>query len=633
MAADETGTLTSLKALRREIFEPKTAEHSGRVVKLMGDGTLMEFGSVVDAITFAVEVQRTMAERNAGVPEDRRIAYRIGINIGDIIVEGEDIYVDGVNVAARLEALAEPGSICVSQPVHAQIKGKVELAFEDLGEQQVKNIPEPVQVFQVLLDQAPRPQPAAPTGTRQRLPAISAGLVLSLAAVVALVWWASREPQIEPASPEAMAFPLPDKPSLAVLPFNNMSDDASQEYFADGMTEDLITDLSKISGLFVIARNSSFSYKSQKVEVRQVAEELGVRYVLEGSVRRAGDEVRINAQLIDATTGGHLWAERYDGTLADVFDLQDQVTANIVEALALQLTPQEVRTVGDIGTDNAEAHDAYLRGWQFYRRYTPEDFVKAIPHFERAVELDPDFGQAWAALASVYWISYRRSYAWTLIVNPNRDNFVSWLGTHQKAEQYLEHAKRNPTPLAHQIDSQMSSNFRQFDKAISEAERAVELDPNDPEGHLAMAWALIFAGRAEVAIASAENGVRLDPYFPARYLFALGTAELMLGRHREAETTLKRALELSPENMEILAPLTVAYARLDRQEEAIATLQKYTDFWILYAPRIETHMEWWPFRRETDMRRFGEGLVEAGLCCEDRLEAYIGRVRQGGTLE
>jgi len=208
MAADETGTLTSLKALRREIFEPKTAEYSGRVVKLMGDGTLMEFGSVVDAITFAVEVQRTMAERNAGVPEDRRIAYRIGINIGDIIVEGEDIYGDGVNVAARLEALAEPGSICVSQPVHAQIKGKVDLAFEDLGEQQVKNIPEPVQVFQMLLGQAARPQPAAPTGTRQRLPAISAGLVLSLAAVVALVWWASREPQIEPASPEAMAFPL-----------------------------------------------------------------------------------------------------------------------------------------------------------------------------------------------------------------------------------------------------------------------------------------------------------------------------------------------------------------------------------------------------------------------------------------
>jgi TolB-like protein/class 3 adenylate cyclase/Flp pilus assembly protein TadD len=630
MGADEAGTLERLTGLRQDFLEPLIADHHGRVVKLMGDGILVEFGSVVDAVACALVWQAGVGER------DETLKFRIGINVGDVIVEGEDIHGDGINVAARLESLAEPGGICLSGDAYRQTRGKVEATFEDLGEQALKNVAEPVRVYQYLLNKPAAGQARQRTVPARRslsLPALAGGLALLIIAASVALWQRPWEPREEPASVEAMAFPLPDKPSIAVLPFNNLSEDQSQEYFADGMTEDLITDLSKISGLFVIARNSSFSYKSQKVEVRQVAEELGVRYVLEGSVRRAGDEVRINAQLIDATTGGHLWAERYDGTLADVFDLQDQVTANIVEALALQLTPQEVRTVGDIGTDNAEAHDAYLRGWQFYRRYTPEDFVKAIPHFERAVELDPDFGQAWAALASVYWISYRRSYAWTLIVNPNRDNFVSWLGTHQKAEQYLEHAKRNPTPLAHQIDSQMSSNFRQFDKAISEAERAVELDPNDPEGHLAMAWALIFAGRAEVAIASAENGVRLDPYFPARYLFALGTAELMLGRHREAETTLKRALELSPENMEILAPLAVAYARLDRQDEAIATLQKYTDFWILYAPRIETHMEWWPFRRETDMRRFGEGLVEAGLCCEDRLEAYIGRVRQGGTLE
>jgi TolB-like protein len=349
MAADEAGTLTSLKAIRRELIEPKTDEHHGRVVKLMGDGTLMEFGSVVDAVRFAVDVQRTMAERNAGVPEDRRITYRIGINIGDIIVEGDDIYGDGVNVAARLEALADPGGICLSDMVHQNVKAKLDLAFEDLGEQQVKNIPEPVRVFKVLLDSPGTKHTAVAAAKAKRSlrwPLVAAGLaVLAIVAGIAF-WQRPWEPREEPASVENMAFPLPDRPSIAVLPFANMSGDPEQEYFADGMAEDLITDLSKISGLFVISRNSAFTYKGRAVKVRQVAEELGVRYVLEGSVRRVGDEVRINAQLIDATTGGHLWAERYDGTLADVFDLQDKVTKRIVDALALELTPQEAQRVG-----------------------------------------------------------------------------------------------------------------------------------------------------------------------------------------------------------------------------------------------------------------------------------------------
>jgi len=292
MAADEAGTLTSLKAIRRELIEPKTTEHHGRVVKLIGDGTLMEFGSVVDAVNFAVDVQRAIAERNAGVPEDRRITYRMGINIGDIIVEGDDIYGDGVNIAARLEGLAEPGGVCVARNVFNQVKAKVEVGFEDLGAQDVKNIPEPVQVFRVLLD-APATDDgtvAAATAKRSvRWPVVAGGLaVFAIVAGIAL-WMRPWEPAIELASVERMAFPLPDKPSIAVLPFTNMSGDPEQEYFADGITEDLITDLSKISGLFVIARNSTFSYKGQQVTVRQVAEDLGVRYVLEGSVRRAGD--------------------------------------------------------------------------------------------------------------------------------------------------------------------------------------------------------------------------------------------------------------------------------------------------------------------------------------------------------
>ncbi len=423
MGEDEAGTLAALKSLRRELVKPKESQYHGRTVKLMGDGALMEFSSVVDAVQFAVEVQVAIAERNVDVPEDRRIVYRIGINIGDIIVEGDDIYGDGVNVAARLEGLCEPGGVCIARNVFNQVKGKLDLTFEHLGEKKVKNIAEPVSVYRIDLDDkaAALVTPITvtpPTTGHGRWPQIAAGLVLSLVAVAGLVWWQPWAPDVEPASLERMAFPLPDKPSIAVLPFANMSDDTSQEYFADGMTEDLITDLSKISGLFVIARNSSFSYKGQQAKVRQVAEELGVRYVLEGSVRRVGDEVRINAQLIDATTGGHLWAERFDGTLADVFAFQDQVTKRIVDALALQLTPQEAQRVSGLGTDNVAAHDAYLLGLTFYYRRTPESYAKARTHFERAVELDPNYSAAHTALAKLYVQSADRiTYSRALEIN------------------------------------------------------------------------------------------------------------------------------------------------------------------------------------------------------------------------
>ena len=636
MAADEAGTLASLKALRRELIEPKTVEYHGRVVKLMGDGTLMEFGSVVDAVNFAADLQRAIAERNAKVPEDRRIIYRIGINIGDVIVEGDDIYGDGVNVAARLEALADPGGICVSGPVHTQIRGKVALAFKDLGEQQVKNIPEPVRVFKVLLDDSAAEHTAAPAPAVKRSLRwpLTAAVLVALVVVAGLALWQRPwEPREEPASVAAMAFPLPDKPSIAVLPFTNMSDDPNQEYFVDGMTEDLITDLAKIESLFVIARNTVFTYKGKSVVVPDVARELGVRYVLEGSVRRVGDVVRINTQLIDGISGAHVWAERYDGTLADIFALQDKVTSEIVAQLQITLTPDEQTRQNRKDTDNADAYDAYLRGWQLYRRHTPEDFFEAIPHLERAVELDPDFGRAWATLASVYWIAYRNGPSWSLIVKPANNTQISYFGARDYAVKYLAKAKRNPTPLAHQVESQIWWDFRQFDEALAEAEQAVALDLNDPEGHLAMAWALIFAGRSEAAISFAESAIRLDPHFPANYRFALGTAQLMLERFTAAETTLKSAFELNPEEIEILAPLAVAYAQLNKNEKAKSALKKYTDFWILWAPKIEIHMTYWPFKREADIRLFGGGLIKAGLCCDDQLEDYIGKLRLGGTLE
>ncbi len=624
----------------RDVIDGLFARHEGRIFNTGGDSVLAESGSAVETVRCAISCQEEISSRNAELADDRKLIFRIGVNVGDVMVRDGDLFGDGVNVAARLEGLAEAGGICISGSVFEQIKHKLSLGFEDMGQQEVKNIAEPVSAYRLVPGQVSVPAAATvaakPSDTRRwRMPAIAAAVAVLVAIIGGALWWQTWAPDVEPAALEKMALPLPDKPSIAVLPFDNISNDPDQEYFADGIAEDIITDLSQISGLFVIARNSSFAYKGHAVDVRTVAEELGIRYVLEGSVRKVGGQVRINAQLIDAMTAGHLWAARYDGSLDDVFALQDKVTSEIVAQLKITLTPDQQNRRERRGTDNADAHDAYLRGSQFYRRYTPEDFARAIPHLEQAVELDPNYSQASAVLASIYWITYRRGYSWSRFVNPDPDksNMVSWQGARNKAEKHLRQAVRSPTPLAHQIESQFSWEFRQFDRALKEAKQAVALDQNDPAGHLAMAWALVYAGRAEAAIASTKTGIRLDPNFPGSHLFALGTAQLMLERYDAAETTLKRALAFNPENLEILAPLAIAYARTGKQDEAKAALQKYIDVWILWGQKIETYMTWWPFKREADNRLFGGGLIKAGLCCEESFEEYISNLRKGGTLE
>ena len=342
MELDEAGTFSRLRTHQKELFEPEIAAHHGRIFKLMGDGLLAEFASVVDAVECAIVLQREMASRNQGLPDDRRIDVRIGINLGDVIIEGEDRHGEGVNIAARLQQLAEPGGICVARNVHDQVKNKLDLRFRDLGDHTVKNIAEALQVFCVLPDGAKEPRRPPRNRHGKRYPGrVAAGAIvlLLLAAGGTIAWLRPWQPDIEPASIDRMAFPLPDKPSVAVLPFTNMSADPEQEYFADGMTDDLITDLSKVSSLFVIARNSTFAYKGRSVEMRQVAEDLGVRYVVEGSVRRAGDTVRVNAQLIDTITGGHVWADRYDGSVADIFAVQDAIVREIAEGAG----PESVR--------------------------------------------------------------------------------------------------------------------------------------------------------------------------------------------------------------------------------------------------------------------------------------------------
>ncbi len=389
MAADEEGTLARLKALRREFIDPRTSAHHGRIVKLMGDGALVEFASVVDAVRCAVDIQRGMAERNADTATEQQIAFRIGINLGDVIIDGDDIYGDGVNVAARLEGLADPGAVVISGTAFDQAKNKIDAGFEYLGEQQVENLPEPVRTYRVLLD--PEAAGTIKGESRRRLhwgwvAAASVVLVIAATGLVMdlILSWEQRS------APGDAALPLPDKPSIAVLPFDNLSADPEEEYFVDGLTDDLITDLSKVSGLFVIARNSVFTYKDQAVDIRKVAEQLGVRYVLEGSVRRAGGRVRINAQLIEGSTGRHVWADRYDREYAEIFTLQDEVIARIVEALEVELSETEQNQVARLPTENLEAYNSYLRAEDLIYRSDRASVAAALGLYEKALALRPE---------------------------------------------------------------------------------------------------------------------------------------------------------------------------------------------------------------------------------------------------
>jgi TolB-like protein/Flp pilus assembly protein TadD len=404
-----------------------------------------------------------------------------------------------------------------------------------------------------------------------------------------------------------MAHPLPDKPSIAVLPFTNMSDDPGQEYFADGMTEDLITDLSKVSGLFVIARNSVFTYKGKAIEVRQVAEDLGVRYVLEGSVRRAGEQVRINAQLIDATTGGHLWAERYDGSLADIFGLQDKVARKIVAVLAVQLMAGEEQRVASKETVNPEAYDAFLQGWQHYLRQNPENFRKAISYFEKAVELDPQYARAYAALAATYMHVWKRFWHAKVGLRDLHDpRFL--------AEEFLEKAHLNPTPLAHQVAAGMLSQQGQHEEAIAEAERAISLDPNDADGYIALAGALSLAGRPDEAHQLVQQAMRLNPHYPPSYLYELGLTEFSMERFEKAVEALERASALNPDDRWSLRLLLATYGLLGRKEEAAGLLETLGKSWRGFDPlTVRSVAFWYPFKEPADAERLAEGLRQAGV--------------------
>ena len=551
MGVDEEGTLAALKADRREIIDPKIAEHRGRIVKTTGDGALVEFASAVDAVRCAMEIQRAMAERNAAVPEDRRVEFRIGINVGDIIIDEGDIYGDGVNIAARVETLASPGAICLSENAYQQMKGKLTLDVSDMGEQQLKNIAQPVRVYRVRLDGATAT--VAPT--------------------------------------------LPDKPSIAVLPFANMSGDPEQEYFADGISEDIITGLSKLRWFFVIARNSSFTYKGKAVDVKRVARELGVRYVLEGSVRKGGNRVRITAQLIDAATNNHIWADRYDGELTDVFALQDEITKKVVAAIEPRLLEAEGIRSQNRSRDDLGAWEMVIQANSLFWRLTKTENEAAIALLKRAVERYPDYAPAHSMLAFMMLVS----------------GHLGWSVEEQAAALAARAAALDDNdPWAHLALGYAAFVRRQTSVATAEFRRAIALNPNFAAAYGYLGWALAFDGQSDQAISHLEEAIRMSPHDPQNAVFNAGfaAAHYLAGRYA-------KAVEYSSTAVQQRSAFTAGYrihcaslAQNGQSDEARAALARLKELQPdVSIAWIKQNVPYQP----GPMAKFLEGMRKAGL--------------------
>jgi TolB-like protein/class 3 adenylate cyclase/tetratricopeptide (TPR) repeat protein len=560
MGADEEGTLAQLKAHRQDLLDPKINEHRGRIVKTTGDGLLVEFASVVNALHCAIAIQRGMVERNAGVGQEKRLELRIGINVGDIIIDDDDIYGDGVNVAARLEGMAEPGGICVSGRVQEDVRGKLDALFEDAGERQLKNIARPVRAYRIRFG--------------GEAATVAAGL------------------------------PLPDRPSIAVLRFQNMSGDPEQEYFADGVVEDVISALSRIRWLFVIARNSSFTYSGNAVDVKQVGRALGVRYVLEGSVRKAANRVRITGQLIDATTATHLWADRFEGTLDDIFELQDQMTQSVVGAIAPQLEQAEIERAKRKPTASLDAYDCYLRGRASLNQGTRAAVDEGLPLLYRAIELDPDFAPAYAMAAwCVFW---RKVNGWMT------DRTREIAEGARLARRAVELGKDDAVALTR--GGHALAHFTgDLDAGIALLDKALALDPN-----LAAAWFLggflrAERGEPDDAMAFFERAMRFSPLDPEMFRMQAGMAlaHLLAGRLDDASSWAEKACRDLPSFLLVAGITAASHAlagRIDQAQRAMHHVRELDP-----ALRLSTLEGWLPFRRPEDRATFADGLRRAGL--------------------
>ena len=612
MGEDDESTVATITSYRR-IITKLIQKHHGRVVDTPGDNILAEFGSALNAVNSAIDIQHTLEIENGKLPENRRMVFRIGINLGDILHKDDCIYGDGVNVASRIESLADPGGICISRGVFDQVRKKVPQGFEYLGEHTVKNITEPVTIYRVLL--APESEGKVIGEPKARSTPIKkpTAIAMILIASVVLFWIVYSLPSgRESPSITKESMPKLQKASIAVLPFDNMSNDPEQAYFSDGISEDIITDLSKISGLIVIARNSSFTYKGKSVNAQQIGQELRVRYLLEGSVRKAGGQVRINAQLIDASSGHHLWADRYDGDMSDIFALQDKITRKIISALALRLSASEQKALTDKGTDNLEAYDEFLKGWQGYRLLTKAGFAEAKTHLEKAVELDPEFTRAYAALAVLYWRATKFAapeHRQGLGLNTRQE----LLAVKAKPQFLVKKAMIKPTALAHGLMSQFYLMRYQHDEALAEIERAVAMDPNDPELYAWMSEIFWLMGKNSDAIESANMGLRLDPNNPATYLRQLARSYLPDGDLEESMQLLERAKRINPELSGTVAfHQSVIYGIQGHIEEARTAYGIFLKSRMYPVQNLNSILIYFPFADPKKLDRIADALVKAG---------------------
>jgi len=659
MGEDEEWTVRTLKGYK-EVMGNLIQQHHGRVVDATGDNLMAEFASVVDAVQCAVEIQQVLRAKNALLPENRRMEFRIGINLGDVIEEEGRIYGDGVNIAARLEGLAEAGGICISGSAYEQIENKLPLRYEYLGEHEVKNIARPVRVYRAQIE----PEAAGKViGEKKAKPRQwqMAGiglLVVVIVVIAAVVMWklytpsapkpevvpkekvtagqperppatvppsaevAPKEklipsspekvsktvtppaPKMEVASKEKMAFPLPDEPSIAVLPFVNMSEDPKQEFFCDGITEEIITALSKVRHLFVISRQSTFSYKGKPVKVKQVSEELGVRYVLEGSVQRSADRIRINAQLIDALTGRHIWAERYNRDLTDLFALQDEITMKILTAIRVKLTEGEHVSSSEKYFKGKQGLDCYLKileGYKYREGYNVEDIRAARRIAEEAIAICPELPPAYVLLGSVHQMEY-----WTSSGKSLQDSIEKGIEAAQKA-----FALDDSNASAHALLGDFYWLKREYDKAISEGERAVALAPGEASVHISYAKNLVFAGRAEEAIPLFQKAIRLNPVGPTGLYLNLGHALRMTGKFEEAASAYRKSIQRSPDNILTHVSLAATYSMMGREKEARAEAAEV----IRINPKfsLDLFAKRQVYKDQSEVNKLVDALRKAGL--------------------
>jgi adenylate cyclase len=605
MREDEEATVRDIAAHRVLITEI-IQQHHGRVVDSPGDNILAEFASVVNGVNGAIKIQEEIKKSNADTPKDHRMEFRIGINLGDVIEEEGRIYGDGVNIAARVEGLASTGGISISGTVYEHIKDKLSLGYHYLGEQNVKNIPEPVRVYRLLPEAEDAGKMIGEEKSKSKKSRYIAFGALALIIVVVgalAIWNYYLRPSFEPASIEQMDYPLPEKPSIAVLPFSNLSSDTEHEYIADGITENIITGLSQIPEMFVIARNSVYTYKGKPVKIKQVSEELGVRYVLEGSIQKSGDRLRVTAQLIDAIGGHHLWAERYDRELKDLFALLDEITMKILTALEVQLT--RGAGVRIQRTDNIEAWGHAVKGESLFYRFTKEDFLIAQEHCEKALELDPDYAGAMTLLALIHVFEVRMGWS-----ESPPAAIKQALDLLKKASKLNDKLAGVPGTLG-----QIYLIQQQHDMAIAEGEKAIALDPNSADAHSFLSQALHYAGRSEEAIIHIKKAMRLSPYYPASYLMFLADSYFFVRRYDESIAANKQLIERAQRGeWPIYTPhlaLAANYMILGKEEKArfhAAEVLKTNPSFSLRALQSRN-----PYKNPADMERLIEPLRKAGL--------------------